>query len=157
MKTSGFPCPLDQLYLKRSPFARTYLTELIKAIGLSGKIQKEKKKACTVLIHKKIMQIPLQIFVLSLLSPNHLKNLPHLCNSTFPFLLVNNFMEHNIPKRFTPHILGTFEQFAQMARINQARKNQFSLIITLIELENVFGAVNDNGLRSESITAVALE
>ena len=56
MKASGSPCPLDQLSVicfKRCPFLRTYLTDLIRAVWLSGTIPSEWKKACTVLIHKK--------------------------------------------------------------------------------------------------------
>ena len=56
MKTSGSPCPLDQIYIicfKRCPYLRSYLTELIQAVWLSGNIPEEWKKACTILIHKK--------------------------------------------------------------------------------------------------------
>ena len=56
MKTSGSPCPLDQLSIicfKRCPFLRSYLTELFRAVWLSGTIPDEWKKACTILIHKK--------------------------------------------------------------------------------------------------------
>ena len=55
-KASGCPCPLDQLSVicfKRCPFLRTYLTDLIRAVWLSGTIPSEWKKACTILIHKK--------------------------------------------------------------------------------------------------------
>jgi hypothetical protein len=41
MKTSGSPCPLDQIYIinfKRCPYLRTYLTELIQAVRLSGSV-----------------------------------------------------------------------------------------------------------------------
>jgi hypothetical protein len=56
MKASGSPCPLDQISitcLKRCPYLRTYLTELIRAVWLSGPIPSEWKNACTILIHKK--------------------------------------------------------------------------------------------------------
>ncbi len=56
MKASGSPCPLDQLSIicfKRCPYLRTYLTELICAVWLSGVIPIEWKRACTILIHKK--------------------------------------------------------------------------------------------------------
>ena len=41
MKASGSPCPLDQtsiICFKRCPYLRTYLTELIRAVWLSGSI-----------------------------------------------------------------------------------------------------------------------
>ena len=66
MKTSGSPCPLDQISVicfKRFPYLRTYLTELIQAVWLSGTIPEECKKACTILIHRKTTQILLQTFV----------------------------------------------------------------------------------------------
>jgi hypothetical protein len=56
MKASGSPCPLDQLSIicfKRCPFLRSYLTDLIRDVWLSGTIPSEWKKACTILIHKK--------------------------------------------------------------------------------------------------------
>ena len=56
MKISGSPCPLDQLstiFFKQCPFLRIYLTELMKAIWVSGNIPNEWKNVCTVLIHKK--------------------------------------------------------------------------------------------------------
>ena len=56
MKTSGSPSPLDQISIicfKRCPYLRTYLTELIQAVWLSGTVPDEWKKACTILIHKK--------------------------------------------------------------------------------------------------------
>ena len=53
MKTSGSPCPLDQISIisfKRCPYLRTYLAELIQAVWLSGSIPDEWKKACTIYI-----------------------------------------------------------------------------------------------------------
>ena len=78
MKASGSPCPLDQLSIisfKRCSYLRTYITELICAVWLSGVVSTEWKKACTILIHKKgeandpsnfrpitLESIPLKIF-----------------------------------------------------------------------------------------------
>ena len=64
MNPSGSPCPLDQISvicLKRCPYLRTYLTEIIHAAWSSGTVPSEWKKACTILIHKKKkkMTIPL--------------------------------------------------------------------------------------------------
>ena len=56
MKSSGSPCPLDQLSIicfKRCPYLRSYLTDLIREIWLSKTVPTEWKKACTILIHKK--------------------------------------------------------------------------------------------------------
>ena len=148
-KASGSPCPLDQLSVicfKRCPFLRTYLTDLIRAVWLSGTIPSEWKKACTILIHKKgdtntpsnfrpitLETIPLKVFTSC------------LRNAMYSFLTANNFIEHNIQKGFTPNLSGTLEHTAQMANIiNKARIKQRSLVITLLDLKNAFGEVHHN-------------
>ena len=141
MKTSGSPCPLDQISVicfKRCPYLRTYLTELIQAVWLSGAIPEEWKKACTILIHRKdnsdspsnfrpitLQTVPLKVFT----SCFH--------NAMFTFLLGNNFIENKIQKGFTPNISGICEHTAQMAYIiHQARIKQRSFVITLLDLKN---------------------
>ena len=149
MKASGSPCPLDQLSVicfKRCPFLRTYLTEIIRSVWSSGSVPIEWKRACTILIHKKgntddpanfrpitLQSVPLKIFTSC------------LRNSIFNFLAVNNFIEHEIQKGFTPGLSGTLEHTAQMANIiNKARIKQRSLVITLLDLKNAFGEVHHN-------------
>ena len=121
MKASGSLCPLDQISIicfKRCPYLRTYLTELIRSVWLSGSITNEWKKACTVLIYKNgdtsipsnfrpitLESIPLKVFTSC------------LRNAMYSFLMANNFIEHNIQKRFTPNLSGTLEHTAQMANI----------------------------------------
>ena len=153
MKASGSPCPLDQLSIicfKRCPFLRSYLTDLIRAVWLSGTIPTEWKKACTILIHKKgdtntpanfrpitLESIPLKVFTSC------------LRNSMYSFLTANNFIEHNIQKGFTPNLSGNLEHTAQMANIiNKARIKQRSLVITLLDLKNAFGEVHHNLITS---------
>ena len=152
-KASGSPCPLDQLSIicfKRCPFLRTYLTDLIRAVWLSGTIPSEWKKACTILIHKKgdtntpsnfrlitLETIPLKVFTSC------------LRNAMYSFLTVNNFIEHNIQKGFTPNMSGTLEHTAQMANIiNKDRIKQRSLVITLLDLKNAIGEVHHNLITS---------
>ena len=139
MKSSGSPCPLDQLSIisfKHCPYLRTYLTELIHDIWLSGTVPTEWKRACTILIHKKgnnndpsnfrpitLESIPLKVFTSC------------LRNAVYSFLASNNFVEHNIQKGFTPNLSGTLEHTAQMADIiNKARIRQRSVVITLLIL-----------------------
>ena len=153
MKASGSPCPLDQISVicfKRCPYLRTYLTELIRAVWLSGSIPSEWKRACTILIHKKgntsipsnfrpitLESIPLKVFTSC------------LRNAMYSFLTANNFIEHNIQKGFTPNLSGTMEHTAQMANIiNKARIKQRSLVITLLDLKNAFGEVHHNLIQS---------
>ena len=153
MKASGSPCPLDQLSIicfKRCPFLRSYLTDLIRAVWLSGTIPSEWKKACTILIHKKgdtndpsnfrpitLETIPLKVFT------------SHLRNAIYSFLTANNFIEHSIQKGFTPNLSGSLEHTAQMADIiNKARIKQRSLVISLLDLKNAFGEVHHNLITS---------
>ena len=153
MKASGSPSPLDQLSVicfKRCPFLRTHLTELIRAVWLSGSVPTEWKRACTILIHKKgdanipsnfrpitLESIPLKVFTSC------------LRNSMFSFLTSNQYIENNIQKGFTPNLSGTLEHTAQMANIiNKARIKQRSLVITLLDLKNAFGEVHHNLIQS---------
>ena len=154
MKSSaGSPCPLDQLSIicfKRCPYLRTYLSELIQEIWLSGTVPNEWKKACTILIHKKgntddpsnfrpitLESIPLKVFTSC------------LRNAIYSFLASNNFIEHGIQKGFTPNLSGTLEHTAQMADIiNKARIRQRSVVITLLDLKNAFGEVHHNPIQS---------
>ena len=113
MKSSGSPCPLDQLSIirfKRCPYLRSYITDIIKSIWSSGIVPNEWKKACTVLAHKKghtmeptnlrpiaLEFVPLKIFTSA------------LRNSVFTFLRCNNFIEHEIQKGQIPKLSGTLE------------------------------------------------
>ena len=56
MKTSGSPCPLDQIFIKcykRCPYLRSYLTAIIAEMWKKKVIPPTWKKAITILIHKK--------------------------------------------------------------------------------------------------------
>ncbi|CAB3997754.1 Hypothetical predicted protein [Paramuricea clavata] len=149
MKPSGSPCPLDQISvicLKRCPYLRTYLTEIIHAAWSSGIVPSEWKKACTILIHKKdetdnpanfrpitLESVPLKVFTSC------------LRNKIFAFLSENNYIEHDIQKGFTPNVAGTVEHTAHRAHIiNTARIKQRSLVITLLDLKNAFGELHHN-------------
>ena len=139
MKASDSPSPLDQLSIicfKRSPFLRTYLSEIIRTAWSTGSAPSEWKRACTILIHKKenannpanfrpitLQSVPLNVFTSC------------LHNAIFNFLSANNYIEHEIrQKGFTPGLSGTFEHTAQMADTKQR-----SLVISLLDLKNAFG------------------
>ena len=153
MKSSGSPCPLDQLSIicfKRCPYLRSYLADLIHETWRSGTVPTEWKRACTILIHKKgntndpsnfrpitLESVPLKVFTSC------------LRNAIYSFLTSNNFIEHNIQKGFTPNLSGTLEHTAQMADIiNKARIRQRSVVITLLDLKNAFGEVHHNLIQS---------
>ena len=137
MNASGSPCPLDKISIipfKRCPYHRSYITEVIRLIWISGNIPDEWKKACTVLMHKKgdtsepsnFRPITLEIVPLKIFPFN-------LRDSMFSFLTSNGYIEHNIQKGFLPKLTGTFEHTAQMSNIiNKARVKQRSLVIKLL-------------------------
>ena len=66
-----------------------------------------------------------------------------LRNKVFQFLSSNNYIETNIQKGFVNGILGTFEHTSHYV-INNARKSQRSLIVTLLDLRNAFGEAHHN-------------
>ena len=113
MKTSGSSCPLDQLSrpiicFKRCRFLRTYLTELIKAIWLSGNIPDEWKKACTVLIYKKDNTNRPSNFRPIILNQYHLKYLPLVfviqCLPSFlPTTLSNKTFRKDLLRTYQKH------------------------------------------------------
>ena len=97
MKASTSPCTLDNISIicfKRCPYLRSFLTEIICVVWLSGRVPPEWKKAATILIHKKgstddpanfrpitLESVPLKIFT--------------SCsrNSMFNFLKQNNLLK----------------------------------------------------------------
>ena len=149
IKASGSPCPLDKISIipfKRCPYLRSFITEVIRVVWLSGEIPKEWKSACTILIHKKgntsepanFRPITLESIPLKILTSC-------IRDSMFTFLSQNGYLEHRIQKGFLPKLSGTFEHTAQMANIiNKARAKQRSLVITLLDLKNAFGEVHHN-------------
>ena len=153
MKSSGSPCPLYQISIisfKHCPYLRTYLTELIHDIWLSGTVPTEWKRACTILIHKKDNNNDPSNFRLITLESTPLKVFTScLRNAVYSFLASNNFVEHNIQKDFTPNLSGTLEHTAQMADIfNKARIRQRSVVTTLLDLKNAFGEIHHNFIQS---------
>ena len=149
MKSSGSPCPLDQISIlcfRRCPYLRSHLTEIIRAVWLPGKVPCNWKKACTILVYNAgatndpanfrpitLESVPLKVFTFC------------LRNSIYHFLVQNIYIECNIQKGFTPKISGTVEHTSQMANIiNSARLKQRSIVITLLDLKNAFGTVHHN-------------
>ena len=153
MQASTSPCLLDKIYIicfKRCPYLRSFLTEIIRVIWLSGRVPPEWKKAATILIHKKsstddpatfrpitLESAPLKIFTSC------------IQNAIFKFLKQNNCIEHKIQKGFTSHISGTIEHTSCMSHvIDKVRIKQRSLVITLLDLKNAFGEVHHNLIKS---------
>ena len=149
MKTSGSQCPLDQISIiafKRSPYLRTYLTEITSLAWKAKTIPDIWQNAVTILIHKKDATD----------DPSHFRPITLQCtapkvmtsfirNRIFEFLFQNGYAENNIQKGFTPKVAGTIERTAHMAHLKKhAKKHQRALVITLIDLTNTFGEVHHN-------------
>ena len=149
MKTSGSPCPLDQISIisyKRCPYLRSYLTAIIAEIWKKKVIPPTWKKAITILIYKKgstdnpgnFRSITLETVTLKILTSA-------LRYKVCQFLSSKNYIETNIQKGFVNGISGTFEHTCHLAHeINNARKSPQSLIVTLLDLSNAFGKVHHN-------------
>ena len=147
MKTASAPCPLDQISiitLKRCPYLRTYLLEIIKTAWSNKVTPEEWKKAITILIHKKgsaddpqnFRPITLQCVFLKVYTS-------FIRNRTFQFLKDNGFIECRVQKGFTPKVSGTIEHTSQLAYLlRHAKKNQKSIVVTLLDLKNAFGEVD---------------
>ena len=68
-----------------------------------------------------------------------------LRDRVFELLHNNNYIETSIQKGFTPGLSGTYEHIANMSHIiDDARRKQHSITITLIGLQNAFGEVHHN-------------
>ena len=108
------------------------------------------EKACTILVHKKGDKDDPANFV-----PINLESVPLkiytscLRGSIFSFLSQNRLIEQKIQKAFTQGVSGVLEHTSMMAYlINKARVKQCSAIITLLDLENAFGEVHHNLIKS---------
>ena len=75
-----------------------------------------------------------------------------LRDRVFEFLHNNKYIETSIQKGFTTGLSGTFEHIANMSRIiNNARRRQRSVTITLIDLQNAFDLQNVHHNLIESV------
>ena len=149
MKSSVSPCPLNELSiicLKRCPYLRSYVTNIIDEIWKSQAVLTIWKKACTILIHKKgdtsdpsnfrpitLQSVPLKIFTSCLRS------------AIFKFISQNNYLEQDIQKGFIPKVSGTLEHKVQTSTIiDKARIKERSLVITLLDFKIAFGEIHHN-------------
>ena len=68
-----------------------------------------------------------------------------LRDSVFSFLNQTKFIEAEIQKDFTRKVAGVLEHTSMMSNIiDKVRKSQRSVVITLLDLKNAFGAVRHN-------------
>ena len=147
MKSSGSPCPLDQISIicfKRCPYFRSCILKLCYKVISTNTIPDSRKRAVTILIYKKtILSLPDNFRPITL-EPIDLKIFTSIIrNQIYELLLKNKYIEYHYQKAFTPGMSRTFEHIGEMENIiNQSRLKQRSLVITLIDLRNAFGTIN---------------
>ena len=113
MKSSGSPCPFDQIsviILKCCPIIRTMIWKMIEKSWKIGKVPTVWKNGLTVLIHKKGVNTNLGNFRPITLEPVFAKYLHHgLRNRMYKHLCENEYVETNIQKGFWSGISGTIK------------------------------------------------
>ena len=147
MKSSGSPCPLDQISMicfKRCPCLRSFILNICTEVLTSNTLPAQWTKAAAILIHKKGDPSLPENFRPIALEPVSLKIFTSLFrNRVFTYLINNQYIESHYQKGFMPGMSGTFEHIAEMSHIiNHSRKQQQSVTITLIDLKNAFGEVH---------------
>ena len=147
MKSSSSPSQLDQvsiIALKKCPFLRTYLLRIISASWNRGDFPTVWKRGITVLAYKKGSNEDSANFRPITLQPILSKVfISILRNRIYDFCYKNKIIESNLQKGFWDNISGCVEHTETLTHtINQARKKQRSLIITLLDLKNAFGEVS---------------
>ena len=153
MKSSGSPCPIDQISIipfKRCPILRTQLWRLLSKCWTEKYIPTIWKRAVAVLIYKKDSPDNPANFRPIVLEPVMLKVFTSaIRNKIFKFVRDNKYIETNIQKGFWPGLSGTVEHTELLNYLlNHARNKQRSIIVTLIDLKNAFGEVHHNLLKS---------
>ena len=90
MNSSATPCPRDKISIivfKRCQYLRSFITNIIHNIWLSGKVPLEWKKACTILIHKKSSNSDPANFRHITLEPVLWKSSHHACVTVYSIFL----------------------------------------------------------------------
>ena len=153
MKSSGPPCPFDQIsviVLKCCPIVRTMIWKIIEKSWKIGKVPTVWKNGLTVLIHKKGVNTDPGNFRPITLEPVLCKVFTSwMRNRIYKHLCENEYIETNIQKGFWSSILGTIEHTQHLTYlINHARLKQRSLCVSLIDLKNAFGEVHHDLIKA---------
>ena len=149
MKSSGSPCPFDQIsviVLKHCPIVRTMIWKIIEKSWNTGKAPTVWKNGLTVLSHKKGVNTDLGNFGPITLEPVFCKVFTSwMRNRIYKHLCENECIETNIQKGFWSGISGTIEHNQHLTYLlNHVRLKQRSLCVSLIDLKNAFGEVHHN-------------
>ena len=153
IKSSGSPCPLDQISIicfKRCPYFRSFLLNICTEVLRSNTLPAQWTKAAPILIHKKGDPSLPENFRPITFEPLSLKIFTSLLrNRVLTYLINNQYIESHYQKGFMRGMSGTFEHIAETSHIiNHSRKQQRSLTITLIDQKNAFGEVHNSLIQS---------
>ena len=152
-KSRASPCPFDQISviaLKRCAILRTILHKLITECWNTGTIPTCWKRGLTILIYKKgdpkdpsnFRPITLQPVLYKILA-SFLRNRLHA------YLENNNFVDKHVQKGFWPTMDGVSEHTEMLTQLlRDAKLNQRSINITLLDLKNAFGEVSHDLITS---------
>ena len=153
MKSSGSPCPIDQISIipfKRCRILRTQLWRILSKCWCEKYIPAIWKRAVAVLIYKNDSPDNPANFRPIVLEPVMLKVFTSVIRKKiFKFVRDNNYIETNIQKGFWPGLSGTVEHTELLNYLlNDSRNKQRSIVVTLIDLKNAFGEVHHNLIKS---------
>ena len=146
-KSKSSPCPLDHISVicfKKCPILRTILHKIISECWTRGEIPSCWKKGLTILIYKKGDASDPSNF-----RPITLQSVPYkilssiIRNRIYSFLEENNYIDKHVQKGFWPRIDGVAEHTQVLTNLmKDAKRNQRSIVVTLLDLKNAFGEIN---------------
>ena len=129
---------------KKCQILRTILHKIISECWSHGEIPSCWRKGLTILIYKKgdasdpsnFRQITLQSVPYKILSSI-------IRNRMYSFLEENNYIDKHVQKGFWPRIDGVAEHTQVLTNLmKDAKRNQRSIVVTLLDLKNAFGEIN---------------
>jgi hypothetical protein len=148
-KARASPYPLDHvsvIALKKCPQLRTILHKLLIACWETKQLPECWKQSVAILVYKKgdtsnpenFRPITLQPVLYKIYSAV-------LRNRLFKYLNDNNYIDKKIQKGFWPGTDGVSEHSQLLGHIMQdAKRHQRTLVVTLIDLRNAFGEIHHN-------------
>ena len=145
-------CPYDQLsilILKRCPFLRTLLHYIITECWTRQQIPDCWKHGATILIYKKgEPSDPANFRPITLQSVWYKVFATCVKNRMYQYLSINEYIDRKIQKGFWPRVDGVTEHTELLSHImTDAKRNNRSLIVTLMDLKNAFGEIDHDLIR----------
>jgi len=152
-KPGASGCPIDQLsvlILKNCPIIRTILTHIIAECWSTCHVPACWTVGATVLIYKKGGTDDPSNFRPITLQPVWYKIFSSIYASKLQaFVKFNNFLDGNRQKGFCSGVDGVTEHNELLAHMMQdAKRKQHSISVTLLDLQNAFGSVHHNLIRA---------